>query len=144
MADNDLNAKVEEAMDSVVTDLALSGVTVNTGGTAETLTTPYVICSCLGGGAEAENLKGTGVYVHAATVTVGSSMDDGTLATHRARVASVFDAFRDDAIAATLSSAVSGFHVYDVTFTGATQEEADRKLMNTLEMEIVCCASDIS
>lgn len=144
MAYNDLNSKLEEAMKLVVDDLALSGVTVNAGATAEDLDAPYVVCAVPGGGDEAENLKGTGIYVHNATVTVASSLDDDSIATHRSRVSSVFDSFRDDAIATTLSGKVEDFHVYDVDFTSSNQEEAERKVMTTLEMDITCCASDIS
>lgn len=143
MAYNDLNSKLEEAMKSVVDDLALASVTVNAGATTEDLATPYVVCACSAGGTEAENLKGTGIYVHTATVTVTSSLDDDTMVTHRSRVASVFDAFRDNDIATTLSSAVSDFHCYDVLFRASPMDESERKVSNILEMEVVCCASDI-
>jgi hypothetical protein len=145
MAYNDLNHKLEEAMKSLVDALALDGVTVNTGATQSEMEAPYVLCSAPGGGSTPENLKDTGIYVHEATVIVSSSLDDvADMATHRARVASVFDTFRDDAIATSLSDAVSDFHVYDVDFISSDMEEEERKVTNTLGMEIVCCASDIN
>jgi len=144
MAYNDLNSKLEEAMKSLVDALALADVTVNTGATKSDLATPYVICSAPGGGQEEENLKGTGIYRHDAEVIVASQLDDVTdMATHRARVASVFDTFRDSAITTSLSDAVDDFHVYDVDFMDSPMEEEERKVTNTLSMEIVCCASDI-
>ena len=144
MAYNDLNSKLEEAMKSLVDALALADVTVNTGATKSDLATPYVICSAPGGGQEEENLKGTGIYRHEANVMVATSLDDDTIAEHRARVASVFDTFRDSAITTSLSDAVDDFHVYDVDFMDSPMEEEERKVTNTLAMEIVCCASDIT
>jgi len=141
MAYNDLTSKLEAAMKAVVDALALSGVTVNTGVEEETLAVPFVICAADG---TTEEIKSTGIFRCSARVVVASSADDTSLVDHRARVASVFDAFLDDAISTTLSAQVADFYVYDVSYTGQPSAMENRQLKNTLEMEIVCCASDIT
>jgi len=140
MAYNDLTCKLEESMKMVVDGLSLAGVTVNTGVEEETLAVPYVICAADG---MQEEIKSTGIYRCGARVIVASSADDTSLTDHRTRVSTVFDAFLDSGIATTLSGNVSDFYVYDVAFGGQPAAMENRQMKNTLEMEVVCCASDI-
>lgn len=141
MAYNDITCKVEAALKSVVDSVGLSGVTVNTGVEEEALALPYVICAADGA---QEEILGTGIFRCTGRVTVASSADDSDLATHRSNVSSVFDAFLDSAIATTLSAAVDDFYVYSVMPGGMPSATENRQLRNSLEMEIVCCASDIT
>ncbi len=92
--------KVEEALASVVGDLTLdvysgdspaTAVTVNTGMDDGSYEIPCVVCSVVAAGDEV--VKGAGVYRSPAVVRVVSSANV-TLAEHRARAATVFDAFQ--------------------------------------------------
>jgi len=141
MGANDLESKVEEALASVVTAQALSGLNVHTGLDEDNLNVPYVICMCAGQGEEV--LRDSGTFKLEAVVKVVSSADDETLAEHRSRLATVRDSIMDSGIAATLTAAVSEFHVYDVELAGLGAEFEDRKYSNSLELNVTCCASDI-
>lgn len=140
---SDLNNKLEEALKSVVDGLGLAAtVTVNTGADLDELALPYVVCAASGGGQQ--EIIGSGLFRIGCSVLVASSADDDTLADHRSLVDSVFGGLRTSTAEIDLSDAVSDFHVVYVEFTGSTAEEADRKLMNKLEMDVVCCGTDIS
>jgi hypothetical protein len=140
MAYSDITCKLEAALKVVADSVGLSGVTVNTGVEEEGLALPYIICAADG---SQEEILGTGIFRCTGRVTVASSADDSTLASHRANVSAVFDAFMDSDIAATLSTAVDDFYVYKVMPGAMPSTTENRQLKNSLEMEIVCCASDI-
>ena len=141
MAYNDLTCKLEAALKSVVDGLSLSGINVNTGVEDETLALPWIVCASDAG---QEEIHGTGIFRCTAKVTIASSADDDTLVTHRDRVATVFDAFLDGDISTTLGATAADFYVYDVLYTGQPASMENRQMRNTLEMEIVCCASDVT
>jgi len=138
---SDLASKVEEACLAVVTATGAS-VTLNAGLTVDELLTPYCVCACVSAGEEV--VRNTGIYRVSVQIMVVSSADDSTLANHRSLVATIFDAFQYDTVEATLSAAVSDFHVYDVFYNGFESSVEERKLINQLNVDMVCCASDIS
>jgi 3-phosphoglycerate kinase len=140
MPDNDLTSKAEAARQSVVDALALTGVTVNTGQDDDTLALPNVICSVEQGN---EEVIGLGNFRLVARVTVNSSSDDNTLAEHRTRVATVFDAFINDAIHTTLSAAVSGFYAYEIWERRQGKLVKEKTLCDWLEMEFLAAAADL-
>lgn len=154
---NDLESKVEAAMLAVVNGLTLSGdsdeeaLVKNTGLDDEAFGVPNVICSCPS--VEDETVRGTGIFRARAAVTVTSNFNDATLTTHRARVATVRDAFMQTDIAATLSAALADFHCYEarvlamrssVGFRDQGETNFGAVTKNVLELEMVCCGSDIS
>lgn len=139
---NDLFSKLEAAMKSVVDALGLDGVTVNTGMDDDELTVPYVVCNADSAGEEV--VKDTGLMEVSARVIVASEADAHDMTTHRSRVATVFDAFMDDAIAATLSSAVADFHCMDINIAGMDSDAEGRKHRNILMIDAVCCGSDLT
>lgn len=139
---NDVFSKAEEAAKSVVDDLSLSGVTVNTGIDEDELAAPYVVLFASSSGDEV--VRSTGIISLTLDVTVASLADAHDLDSHRARVAEVFDSFLDSGIAVTLSSAIDDFHCYEAVETGRAADTDDRKLTNTLSLDLVCCGSSIS
>ena len=142
---NDLNTKLEEAIKSVVDGLTIAGVTeANTGMDDDDLNAPYVICSVPSSGEEEVHM--IGYFRFSGMVKVASSQDDDSLAAHRTRVATVRDELMDTGLAETLSAAVSGLHVPygGVYFMGLTEETSNRKLISTLELDILSCGSDVS
>lgn len=142
MAYNDVLSKAEEAMKSVVDGLGLTGVTVNTGMDDTTLEAPYVVCSA--SGAEEEVVRHTGILRVNCSIRVCSLADAEDLATHRTRVATVFDALRYSDVADTLSAAASDFHVFESSESGRESVTEDRKIMDILNLDLVCCGSSIS
>lgn len=141
MAYNDLTGKLEEALKWVVDNLALAGVTINTGVDTDSLTTPFVACTVTGAGNE--EIIDTGIMRLSGHIMVASSADDTTLANHRQMYGIINDAFFDSAIAKTLSDAVSDFHCYAFYRRSLPSEQRERKMINNLEFEAVVCASDI-
>jgi hypothetical protein len=150
---NDLESKLEAAMLAVVNTLTLTvaegegEIVKNTGLDADAFGIPSVIVSCESTGDETP--RDTGNFLCRATVTISTHSSDATLAAHRSRVATVRDAFLDDAIETTLSAAASDFHCFERMRCEMRREianTADGKnvLRNVLEFEAICCASDIS
>lgn len=141
MASNDLTSKAEAAMKSVVDALALTGVTSNTGQDDDTLALPNVICSVEQTGEEVP--IGSGNFVLTGRATVNSSADDETLAAHRARVATVFDAFMADNIGATLSAAVTDFYAYEPWGRGQGKITKEKVLCDWIELQFLAAPSDL-
>ena len=136
-----LTFKVQDAIQSVVESVGLSGVAVNTGTDEADLAVPYVICSC--NGSSGEMVPFSGNFKMNAAVKIVSSADDSTRAEHDARMYSVYDALIADGIAATLTAAVTDFHVFNVAFVRISEDVEDRKFISMLEMEVVCCGTDL-
>lgn len=146
--------KLESAMKAVVDALTLSAYTgedsvgVTTGQDDDDLPLPSVVCSVVGSAGE-EVVKGTGIQRSKVVVRVTSTATI-TAAQHQARSATVFDAFFNDSIAATLAAAVSDFFVYDVKFDAPDIARKDPRDDNAfvwvseLNMEVVWCGSDIA
>lgn len=133
---NDLFAKLEARIKAVVDGLGLaSGVTVNTGSSADTLEPPYVMCAVEAAPQEVHH--NVNVWEVSAKVSVGTNADDETLATHRARVATVFDAFRQDNLASTLSDATEGVGVQFVHSTTLESEQLEREWVDTISFTLI-------
>lgn len=145
----DLASKFEAALKSVVdalslTDSASAAVPCFTGLDDDNHATPCVVVKCDPG---QEEVPDSGVDRVTCFVKVYTRMggDKGeTLAQHRTRTATVFDAMRQDNLAATLSAAVSDFYVYDIWKTNETPDQTEKCLVNILQLEAVGCASDLS
>jgi len=136
----DLLSKVEAAAKTVVDGLNLSGLTSNTGIEDESLSLPYAVCKASSGG---EEIVDTGLDRVRLDVVVASDADAHSLSAHRTRVSTIFDAFRVDDLNETLGNAVDDFGVVAVHKAGEKSEVEGRKLKNTLELDIVCCALDL-
>jgi hypothetical protein len=149
---NDLESKLEAAMQAGVKSFSLSvgdgeeQLIINTGLDDDDFGVPNVICSVESIGDEV--VRGTGIFPCRATVTVTSHPKDTTLDAHRARVATVRDYFLSTTIAADLSAAGSDFYAYDVMFKGMRRDGVAREggnvMKNILELDVICCGSDIS
>lgn len=137
-----LASKLEAAMKSLVDALALTGVTVNRGIDDAELAAPYVVIVAKSAGEEV--FLDSGIEQFTAEVRVASAADAQSLSDHTARVGQVFDVFRDDAIAASLSAAASDFHCYQVVKAGENEEVSNRKLINTLVLDCAVCGSDLA
>lgn len=139
---NDLLSKCEAACKSVIDGLALTGVTVNTGLEDESLTLPYVVCYA---SSSTEEVVDSGLDRVVTEIIIVSDANATTaLATHRSRVATIMDTFRDEDISTDLTAAVSDFGVIHVLFREQTGTMEDHKLRNTMILDIICCGSDIS
>lgn len=143
MAENDFFAKLEARLKAVVDAIGLdSSVTVSAGSSAGTLEPPFVICAARE--TSGEVFLDSSIYEVTAAVVVGTNMDDETLATHRARVAEVFDAFRQSGIAATLSDETEGIYVYQVHSPSFESEQEERELMDVLTFTVVACPKHLA
>lgn len=129
-------------MQDIVEDLSLSGVTVLTGADDAIKVVPNVICMC--DGSSEEDPKFSGNWAVNAAVIVTSSAKDTTLATHRSTVSSVFQAFSTTTIAADMAGKVSDFHVFGVVLGDMDSERNSVQFTDTLNMEIHCCANDLT
>ncbi len=146
---NDLNSKLEAALAAEISALTLSGtrgsesvdVAVRTGLDDDELLVPRVTCQCNDTAEEA--VRGTGIFRLRAAVHVHSHSSDETLAVHRERVATVIDAIMQSDIASQLTANVSDFHCYDVNFDGHEQGTEGNLMHTVLNVEAVCCGSDL-
>ena len=139
---NDLLSKAEAACKSVIDGLGLSGVTVNTGIDDDTLELPYVVCYASG---STEVVVDTGLDRVRMQIILCSDAEATTgLATHRTRVATVTDLFRDEDIIASLTAAEEDFGVIHVHFDNQSSDMMDHKLKHTVELDIICCGMDIN
>jgi len=146
---NDLTSKVEESLKSVVDALSLldsasASVPCFTGTDDDDHQTPCVLVHAMQSNEEPLD---TGNFhfkclIHVQTRIGGDSGE--TLAQHRTRCAKVFDEFIASDANSTLSAAVSDFYVYDVTNEGFSSSQADSTVVNTLQIDVLACASDIS
>lgn len=134
-------SKVEAAFQTVIGDLGLTGVTVNTGVDDDDLPVPYVVVTAVS--MDEEEIKDTAVAPVTVEIMVVSSADDDSLADHRSRCASVFGEVVNTGIEAALSAAVDDFYVYEVDQAGRESDPEDSKLKNTLTLTVVCCPMDI-
>lgn len=138
----ELCEKLEEAMQSVVTGLALSGVASLTGSDDATKTSPNVICRA--NVSEPDGPAFSGNYTLSAEAEVNSQAGDDSLATHRTRVAAVFDAFQDDGLIGTLSAAVSDFTVQGIVNQGYDKgQQEDTQWSDRILLDVYCCGTDI-
>ncbi len=112
--------KIEEAFAEVVGGLSLDiysgdspgeSVTINTGQDSDDLELPSVVCAVQSG--SEEFIRDTGNYQSTVLVRVSSS-GTVTRGEHRARAATVFDAFMASDIKTTLNAAVDDFHVFHI------------------------------
>jgi len=147
---SDVLSKLEAALASLTSALSLTGtlgtaavsVAVRTGLDDDESLLPRVTCQAEESTEEA--VRDTGNDRIKAWVHVHSHAEDETLATHRARVATVQDAIRMDDIAAQLTAAVSDFHCFDVQFIGPQHDPDGNTFHTALELSAVCCPSDLS
>lgn len=143
MAYNDLQSKIEAAAKVLVDALALSGVTVTTGADDDTIALPAVFCMA-GDLTEAEGLIGTGIFRGALTIRVKSNANDTSLAAHRERVATVFDAIAIDVLKTSMSAAGTDFTCLFAGQLRQGQAVSDGQSWNTdLVVDGVWCASDV-
>lgn len=102
---------------------------------------PCVICRCEN--SRIENY-GTGNWTASARVEVHVSADDYTDAQNQTFANTVWDVLITDSIAADLTSALADFTAFVVRIESHGYSIEERTWVNYLEMEIDCCASDIS
>ena len=139
---NELPTKLETALVAVVNAVGLVGVAVSGGMSSATLSRPSVVCHV--SDSAVEEIKDTAIFRFKAGIIVRSSPDDGLdITVAKARVGQIADAFLDSSIAATLSAAVSDFYVYDVSYSGWQHGTDERDWSTTLEIEVLCCGTDI-
>jgi len=107
---------VESAVSTYLSDLAeLAGVNIYKGDTAETAVLPKAIVLCESAGPPGELPEGLGNYDCSVKITLFTSADDETEATHRARAAAIDGAMQDvAALKAVFVSQGDGL-CYDVT-----------------------------
>ncbi len=148
--------KVEEALATVTAGLTLDvydgdtgdSVTVATGMDDGNADLP-LITHALTNGAGPEVVKGTGIHRSNAVIRVTSSANI-TLAEHRTRSATVFDAFLSSTIKETLSAAIDDFHVYEFSYQSPEPTRKDPRgedafvWVSELPVEIVWCGSTIA
>ncbi len=147
----DLNSKLEAALASVISALALTGtrgtetgvaVAVLTGLDDDTATLPRVVC--VAGDTTEEVVRDSGLYRVTCAVHVFSHSADESLAVHRARVAAVGDALLTDDRADVVSAAVADFHCYELKSEGQSQDKDEQCFHTTFELTAVCQPSDVS
>lgn len=143
MADSDLTSKAEAALMSVTTGLSLGAtIDVRTGMDDDVLEKgANVVHSVEDTGEEVP--MDTGNFICVGRVTVNSNANDYTLAQHRTRVATVFDAFMDDALAATLSAAVTGFYCLAIYGRQKGKIVKEQAFCDWLELRFLACPSDL-
>lgn len=140
---NELPTKLEAACAAVVTAIGLTGVTVAAGMTGQTLSRPSIVCAVTD--SAGEELKDSGLFRFRVGVIIKSSPDEGVdITVSKGRIGQVGDAFLDSDIASTLSSQVSDFYVYDVSFAGWQHSPEERDWTTTLELDVLCCGTDIT
>ena len=147
---NDILSKLEAALASVVSALALTGtlgadsvsVSVVTGLLDSTTTLPRVVCSAKD--STEEVVRDSGLFKVSCSVHIYTHTGDETLAVHRERVATVSDALMTDDRAAVLSAAVDDFHCYDLQMLGTSAEPDENCLHTAIEFVAVCQCADVS
>lgn len=146
---NDLLSKLESALASALSGLTLAGtrggaavtVPITTGLDDESATKPRVTVSAQE--TEDEIFQGIGTFRVPAAIHIHSHSGEETLATHRARVATVADAVMASDIAATLAAAHTDFHCYDVIFNGLSASPTDNAFHTTINITAVCCCATL-
>ena len=140
MAYSDLRNKLEAAGASLVTALAVSGLSVYQGADDDEQALPKAVCI-------ADNfdeaIPETGNYNATLHVRVVSNADDTSLATHNANVAAIFDKLLEDTIPASLSAAVSEFYCHGVRSTEMDAIREGRTWVDVVKVNIMCCAKDV-
>jgi hypothetical protein len=140
MAYSDLRNKLEAAGASLVTALAVSGLSVYQGSDDDEQALPKAVCI-------ADNfdeaIPETGNYNATLHVRVVSNADDTSLATHNANVAAIFDKLLEDTIPASLSAAVSEFYCHGVRSTEMDAIREGRTWVDVVKVNIMCCAKDV-
>lgn len=127
---------------SVTTALALGDtIDVRTGMDDDTLAQGANVVHSVEDTGE-EMPMGTGNRICIGRVTVNSNSDDYTLAEHRARYATVADAFWTDNLDVTLS-ALSGFHCLAVYERRDGSITKDKAFCNWLEIRFLACPTDL-
>lgn len=142
MGDSDLLSKAEAAGKAVASALTF-GVTRShfTGLDDSTLQMPNTVSTAINTGEEVP--RGTGNFVVTLAVAINTNAKDNTLVEHRADVATLKDAFMADDIETTLTG--DGFTVFGVRDRRMGQSAREEKVFSDfIELDIVCCASDIS
>lgn len=143
MADSDLTSKAEAALMSVTTALSLGAtIDVRTGMDDDALEKGANVIHSVEETSDEVPLD-SGNFICSGRITVNSSAHDYTLAEHRARVATVFDAFMSDALAATLSAAVSDFYVLAIYRRQKGKIVKENAFCDWLELQFLACPSDL-
>jgi hypothetical protein len=161
LAHNNIQAKVEAALFALIASQqsSIPTVLIKKGMSEGEIAEPCVIVECYGADPH-EQLGPEGVWIAHCRATVRTSPDEfisgdfgnATSATQSERVGIVYDAIMTDSAAATLSSSVADFYVFDgghafangILFDGLTQEIRNRGWGSVLSFSVVCCGSDIS
>lgn len=149
MAFNDPIGKGEAALVSIVSALTLNGtrggetvaLEVHPGRETGEKLAPFVACVINDGGEEV--VKGTGIWRNSGHIEVATLLDETNETEHAELFRTVADSVVTNSIAADLSSAVSDYHVYDVTFQAPTSEN-DGHTTTRLPFQIVHCCSDLT
>lgn len=141
----DILEKTEAAMQSVVDALALSGVASLTGSDDATKSTPCVISIAESCDGEQPQFSGNHT-VHCRVTVVTQAADFPGLSTHRARAATVFDAFSNDGLAASMSAAVTDYYVYPSSLTvgGYSKDNTETQFQDSILFDIYACGRDLS
>lgn len=148
---SDTASKLEAAMKAVVDALALidsagASVPCFPGLDDDPNQTPCVTAKADGGG-EVIFQTGNDSFNLAIRVYTRTGGDKGeTLAQHRARTAKVFDAFKRDDLASTLSATagIDDFYVEDTWKTGENETTTNNCFVSELTLECIAMASDVA
>ena len=148
-----LRTKVERAFATVVSQIEgfpTDTVNVYKGADFSTHQVPCVVCWCKGG---PEQPQGSGNRTMAVTIIVkanaiqdrkGDGSDLDPLAGLEGLSDLVFDGLKQDDLADRLTAAVPDFSVFDpVVDTGFDPDLADVAFLETLSLQIYCCATKL-
>lgn len=139
-----ITAKTETAAQAIVAALFFTNAyTVNTGLDSDRLPSPNIVCAAVDTGEEKPPQSGNQVIKLRVTLT--NNPADTTEAIHNADFGIIEDAFRSDAIGATLSAQVDEFSVYDPPVSVHVGEATDgHNIQSWIELDLLACSMDIA
>lgn len=143
MAYSDLLNKTEEAVASVISGLALDGLTVRTKQDDEDLALPRAIVKC----GDFRELHDQGLYGdfqgNVAVRIVSSADETDALTTHRARVAAILDPLSRDDFHTTASAALADFTMIAADEMAVEHSVEERSFVTEWARNVTACASDV-
>ena len=145
MADSFLLQKAEQAIAAVLATPAASvSATVYEGKAYDDKVIPCVIVGATSA-SEDDPPYSANKYVTVEVTckyTALPELAEDSLDLSNTLTATIQDALRDDALAASLSAAVTGFHCYSVMYDGESRESDDSNWFETYSLRLYCCAKD--
>lgn len=143
MAYNSILEKTERAFASAVGTVATANsLAIRTGLETAEAKGDAIVIICRSAEPVADNVNKGNMLV-AVDVAVSTSLDDNTEAQIRAKQQAVADVIYDDALANTLTAAISDFACLYVVRGGQEAEVVDRRHMAHYRLTCHCAPSDI-